>query len=122
MGAPRLGSILLGTADPDRLRRWYLEVFAPAQDEHGFLDFGGTAILIDPRDDVAGSTAEPGRYVLNFHVDDAAATAAHLDALGVTWLARPEQRRDGVFGTVLDPDGNYVQIIELSAAYLASRR
>ncbi|MBM7774547.1 putative enzyme related to lactoylglutathione lyase [Actinokineospora baliensis] len=122
MGAPRLGSILLGSADPDRLRQWYRDAFAPAEDEHGFLDFGETAILIDPRDDVTAANPQPGRYVLNFHVDDAAATAAHLDTLGVTWLVRPQSRPDGIFGTLVDPDGNYLQIIELSAAYLASRR
>jgi hypothetical protein len=71
-------------------------------------------VLIDERSDVSASNPEPGRVILNFHVADARATAQHLDTLGVTWLSRVERRRDGMFGTLIDPDGNYVQIIELS--------
>ena len=38
--------------------------------------------------------------------------------MGVTWLAPPEYREQAGawFGTVVDPDGNYVQIIELTPA------
>jgi predicted enzyme related to lactoylglutathione lyase len=56
--------------------------------------------------------------ILNFHVDDARAIAAHLNTLGVTWLVEPERREAGWFGTLVDPDGNYIQIIELAPEYL----
>jgi hypothetical protein len=56
--------------------------------------------------------------VLNFHVDDARATAAHLDTLGVTWLVPVEERENGLFGTLTDPDGNILQIIQLTEEYL----
>jgi hypothetical protein len=41
--------------------------------------------------------------------------------LGVTWLTELEYRRpeEAWFGTVINPDGNYVQIIELTEAYWA---
>lgn len=57
--------------------------------------------------------------IINAHVDDARATARHLDCLGVTWLAEAGYREPaGTWsGTVLDPDGNYVQRIELTDAY-----
>lgn len=122
MSAPVLGSILLGSADPRRLKDWYLAAFSPKEDQHGFLDFGGVSVLIDGRDDVAARNPNPGRVVFNFHVSDAAAVAAHLTELGAPWVAPVERRRDGLFGTVADPDGNYVQIIELSEEYLMSRR
>ena len=121
MAAPALGSILLGTTHPVRLRNWYAAAFAGGDDD-GFTEvsptlfacrFGGTSLLIDGRCDVAGSNPDPGRVVLNFHVDDARATAERLDALGVTWLVELEERDGGLFGTLVDPDGNYVQIIEL---------
>jgi hypothetical protein len=115
----RLGSILLGSTDPDKLRAWYRAALSPAEVPDGFLDFGGVRVLIDGRSDVSTSNPEPGRVILNFHVADARATAEHLDRLGVTWLSRVERRRDGMFGTLIDPDGNYVQIIELSAEYFA---
>jgi hypothetical protein len=115
----QLGSILLGSADPDRLRAWYRFALGAAEVPDGFLDFGGMRVMIDERSDVSTSNPEPGRVILNFHVADARATAQHLDRLGVTWLSRVEQRGGGMFGTLLDPDGNYIQIIQLSAEYLA---
>ena len=54
-----------------------------------------------------------------FSVDDARATAARIDGLGATWLAALEDRDGSLFGTAIDPDGNYVQIIELSQAHKA---
>jgi predicted enzyme related to lactoylglutathione lyase len=121
MAAPPLGSILLGTTDARRLRDWYAAAFAP--DGAGFSEvsptmfagnFGDVGLLIDGRDDVADANPEPGRVILNFHVDDARAIAEHLNAVGVTWLVELEQRDGGLFGTLVDPDGNYVQIIQLA--------
>jgi len=123
---PTLGSILLGTADPDRLRDWYAAALAPGEAGGGFTEvtptmfagtFGDTSLLIDGRSDVAGKNPEPGRVVLNFHVDDARAVAKHLDSLGVTWLVELEEREGGFVGTLVDPDGNYVQIIEVSEGH-----
>lgn len=110
----QLGSILLGSTDPGQLRAWYLAALSPAEGPDGFLDFGGVRMLIDGRSDVSAANPEPGRVILNFHVADARATAEHLDRLGVTWLSRVERRGANLFGTLIDPDGNYVQIIELA--------
>ncbi|HYU38730.1 MAG TPA: VOC family protein [Acidimicrobiia bacterium] len=120
MAAPPLGSILLGTTNPQRLRDWYAAALGP--EGGGFTEvsptmfagnFGDVGLLIDGRDDVADKNPEPGRVILNFHVQNARATAARLDDLGVTWLVEPEEREGGVFGTLVDPDGNFIQIIEL---------
>jgi predicted enzyme related to lactoylglutathione lyase len=119
MAVPPLGSILLGTSDARRLRDWYTAAFAP--EGEGFNEvspsmfagtFGDVGLLIDGRDDVADRNPEPGRVILNFHVEDARATATRLDELGVTWVVEPEERAEGVFGTLVDPDGNFIQIIE----------
>jgi predicted enzyme related to lactoylglutathione lyase len=120
MATPPLGSILLGTTDARRLRDWYAAAFVP--DGAGFSEvsptmfagsFGDVGLLIDGRDDVSDRNPEPGRVILNFHVEDVRATAARLEGLGVTWLVAPEEREGGVFATLVDPDGNFVQIIEL---------
>jgi catechol 2,3-dioxygenase-like lactoylglutathione lyase family enzyme len=122
MRTPALGSILLASTDPDRLRAWYERVFVVRPNPDGFLELGGVAILIDQRDDVADRTSEPGRVILNFHVEDARAAAARLDTLGdVRWIAALEQRGDAWFAALEDPDGNCVQIIELTDAYWAAR-
>src|SRR4051794_8904501 len=124
MSAPILASLLLGTTDPERLRRWYVDVLGAEPDADGFLHFGPVAVLIDGRDDVDVRTAEPGRVVLNYTVPDIAATARSLDAHGVRWVSDVEYREQGGawFGTVEDPDGNYVQLIQLTHDYWTQRR
>ena len=123
MTTPPLGSILLGSTDPDRLRAWYQEAFDVKPNErNGFLTFGSVGILIDGRTDVAATNPEPGRVILNFHVDDARAAVDRLTAAGATWLVELEERAPtGWFATAVDPDGNYLQIIELSPEYLANQ-
>ena len=117
MKTPTLGSILLGSPDPQRLQDWYCAAFNCTPNRFGFLDFGTTEVLIDGRTDIGPVNREPGRFILNFHVDDARSAAAHLDTMGVSWLVPVEMRRDGLFGTLIDPDGNYVQIIQLNEGY-----
>jgi predicted enzyme related to lactoylglutathione lyase len=117
MTRSRLNSMLLASSDPERLHAWYAAAFEPDQDTktdgYRLLTFGGFTILIDRRDDVTGSNPEPGRVILNFDVADARAVAGRLDGMGVTWKAELEEREPGLFATAIDPDGNYVQIIQL---------
>lgn len=115
-------SILLASADPDRLRRWYVEAFDVQPDPDGFLDLG-PGVLIDGRDDVDPVTAEPGRVILNHHVPDIHASAARLDALEAPWVSPVEYRDAGLwFGTVEDPDRNYVQLIQTTPDYWVLKR
>jgi predicted enzyme related to lactoylglutathione lyase len=127
MAAPPLGSILLGTTNPRRLRDWYAAALGPEGGPFNEVtptmfaaSFGDVGLLIDGRDDVTDKNPEPGRVILNFHVDDARATAARLNDQGVTWLVQLEDRDGGLFGTLVDPDGNYVQIIELTEGSTSS--
>ena len=118
-----LSSMLLGSTDPDRLRDWYRRAFQPAAViEDVGLDFGDLALLVERRDDVSATNPEPGRFVVNFHVDDVQAIARHLDSMGVTWLVEVEEREPGWFGTLLDPDGNYVQVIQFKPGALGDDR
>ncbi|MGI5284992.1 VOC family protein [Nonomuraea polychroma] len=113
-----VGSLLLASTDPARLRTWYVTALEPESDTdvngYGVLKFGEFFLFIDSRDDVADKNPEPGRVILNFDVDDARAVAARMEGAGVTWLAELEDRDGSLFATAIDPDGNYVQIIQLS--------
>jgi predicted enzyme related to lactoylglutathione lyase len=113
-----LGSLLLASTDPARLRAWYVTALEPESETdvngYGVLKFGEFFLFIDSRDDVADKNPEPGRVILNFDVDDARAVAARMERAGVTWLAELEDRDGSLFATAIDPDGNYVQIIQLS--------
>lgn len=108
----RLGSILLGTTHAAELRDWYRQVLAPKYNGEGPIDIGGFLLVIEQRDDVNAKNNEPGRMILNFHVDDFDAIEAQLQAAGVEWLAPVADRPSGRFGTFVDPDGNYLQIIQ----------
>lgn len=108
------GSILLGTTRPAELRDWYRKALAPDHTGDGPIDLGGFLLVIDQRDDVAAKNEEPGRMILNFHVDDIDAVEARLRAAGVEWVAPVGERPSGRFGTFADPDGNYLQIIQFT--------
>ncbi len=124
MKRPSLDSVLLASTNPERLRAWYVAALSPEEDSkvdgYRVLKFGGFHVLIDSRSDVADKNPEPGRVILNFDVDDARAIAARLDEMGAEWLAELEDRDGSLFGTVIDPDGNYVQIIQLSEEHRAA--
>jgi predicted enzyme related to lactoylglutathione lyase len=83
-------------------------------DPYRILRYGGVHLLIDSRADVGEKNPEPGRVILNFDVADARSVAARMNELGTTWLAEVEDRDGSLFATAIDPDGNYVQIIQLS--------
>jgi predicted enzyme related to lactoylglutathione lyase len=109
--------MLLASSDPERLHAWYATALEPEHDTrtngYRLLTFGGFTILVDRRDDVSGANPEPGRAILNFEVTDARAVVRRLDGMGVAWKAGLEEREAGLFATAVDPDGNYVQIIQL---------
>ena len=113
-----LGGLLLSSTQPERLGEWYVAALAPDEDtkveQYRILGFAGVHVLIDSRDDVSETNPEPGRLILNFDVPDARAAVARIDALGSPWLAPLEDRDGSLFATTVDPDGNYVQLIELS--------
>lgn len=108
----KLGSILLGTTRPDELKEWYRKALAPDYSGEGPINLGGFLLVVENRDDVDTKNHEPGRMILNFHVDDFDAVEAQLRAAGVEWLSPVADRPSGRFGTFSDPDGNYLQIIQ----------
>jgi predicted enzyme related to lactoylglutathione lyase len=118
MKRPVLGSLLLSSTDPERLSTWYVSVLDPEDktDVNGYqvLKFGEFFLFIDTRTDVADKNPEPGRVILNFDVEDARAVVTRMEQAGVRWLAELEDRDGSLFATAIDPDGNYIQIIELS--------
>lgn len=112
MTALRLGSVLLGSANAADLRAWYIRTFAPDHEGGGPINLGGTLLQFDQRDDVDDTNKEPGRAILNLHVDDFDAAEAQLRAAGVELLFPAADRPVGRFGTFADPDGNYLQIVQ----------
>lgn len=118
MGQPKLDSMLLASRRPEALAAWYQAVFSPDEveevDGYRVLTFGGFHMLIDSRDDVADTNPDPARVIFNFDVADAREVVERMEEAGTTWTAELEDRGGSLFATGCDPDGNLVQIIELS--------
>lgn len=112
--------MLLSSADPRRLAEWYATAFeatvatTPGEQGYRIVGLDGFHLMFDRRDDVTGPNANGARAILNVEVDDPAATARRLDELGATWVSPLEDRDGNQFGTVADPDGNWLQILCLS--------
>ena len=111
MTVASLGLVLVGSADPARLSAWYAAAFGVCPDDRGVLDFGPIQVLIDKRD-VAARAVEPARLILTFGVADMAATEARLIDHEVTWVREVQDTPIGKIGTLVDPDGNYVQVMQ----------
>jgi predicted enzyme related to lactoylglutathione lyase len=110
----QLDSIVISPTDPDRLRGWYANVLDTTIDDQGLLIVGEQRLLFFPHDEISGPAQEPARIMINMRVDDADAAAQDLERLGVTWVRPLDDTPFGRIGTVADPDGNYLQIVQLS--------
>jgi predicted enzyme related to lactoylglutathione lyase len=114
MTAP-IGSLLLGSSNVEEMRDWYQKAFGVKQNDMGAFEFGPVQYFIETHSEVSGPTKEPARIIINLDVDDARAMETNLNELGVKWIRPVEQENFGLIGTVADPDGNYVQIIQWGA-------
>ncbi len=117
MSVPSLGSVMLGSSNVEAMKSWYRTCFPDAtENEMGAFQFGGAQLFIEAHTDVSGPTKEPARSILNLDVADCRAIEAHLKQHGAHWVRPVEQMPFGLIGTVSDPDGNYVQIIQWGAS------
>lgn len=115
----QIDSFLLNiTSDqPDALRDWYRDVLQlPELEGMPAFDAGGTMVSIDSHSEVHGKAAEPACMLLNLIVPDLATEHERLLAAGVECLREPAREEwGGLITTFLDPDGNYVQLVQMPA-------
>jgi predicted enzyme related to lactoylglutathione lyase len=121
MAAPSMGSLLLGSSRADDMKTWYRRAFGLEENAMGAFEFGPVQLFIEPHSEVSGPTLEPARSIINLDVEDAEALAEHLRQLDTKFVRDVEQEPFGLIGTVTDPDGNYVQIIQWGATPEAHR-
>ncbi len=113
--APPIGSLLVGSSNVDTMKDWYRRAFDVTENEMGAFEFGTVQFFVEEHSEVSGPAKEPARVVINLNVDDCRSIERHLEGMGVTWVRKVEQMPFGLIGTVADPDGNYVQIIQWGA-------
>lgn len=108
--------ININSEDPQRLTAFYRDVVGlPAAPDMGetALMMGPTPFVIDGHSEIHGPSKEPARYLINMMVDDLAAEQERIESQGVTFIRKAGREFwGGVISTFLDPDGNYIQIME----------
>jgi hypothetical protein len=112
MDTPPLGSLLIGSPDVAAMKSWYTDVLVAKENEMGALTFGPIMLFIEEHSEVSGRAKDAPRIILDLDVTDVREWEKHLDSKEVTWVRRVEQTPNGLIGTVEDPDGNYVQVIQ----------
>jgi predicted enzyme related to lactoylglutathione lyase len=110
-----IGSLLVGSSNVEAMKEWYRNAFGAKENEMGAFELGPVQFFVEEHSEVSGNTKEPARVIINLDTDDCRAVEARLRELGVTWVREVEQMPFGLIGTVSDPDGNYVQIIQWGA-------
>jgi predicted enzyme related to lactoylglutathione lyase len=108
--------INLTSEDPERLKGFYQNVVGlqlnPDMGDSAF-HAGGATLGIDGHSDTKGTAKEPQRVLLDLFVDDLAVEQERLEGLGVKFIRTAgKEYWGGIISTMLDPDGNYVQLIE----------
>ncbi len=111
-----LSSILIGSADPQRLADYYRGLFGePEWEDGGYTGWrlGSGAVMVGPHDQVGGQNREPGRIIWNIECPDVQGDFERLKAAGATVVREPYHPGEGDdvwIATLADPDGNYFQL------------
>ena len=112
-------TLMVGTGQIEAMTRFYgdtlrLERIARFRDPV-FAAAGGFIRLLD-HSDITGPTLEPARMQINLFVDDVAAEYARVVSANPSVRVHRKPEREswgGLVATLRDPDGNFVQLLEL---------
>ena len=109
-------SILIGSADPQRLVDYYTKVLGqPAMSEGGYTGWtvGSGWVTVGPHDEVSGQNAQPGRLIWNIETPDVEGEFARMRDAGAIVIREPYgfEGTDGKVATLADPDDNYFQLM-----------
>ena len=105
----------------DAMARFYRDQLGltPRTSKADFINFdwGGVRLSVSVHDRVIGTSKDPFRIMINLAVDDVRAVHARLTSAGVVFI-RPPETEDwgGQVASLLDPDGNLVQLFQLPPA------
>ncbi len=112
-------TLMIGTEQPAALARFYGDLLGLPRVERfadPVFEAAGGFIRILGHSEIAGPTREPARLQINLFVDNVAAEFARvLAADGSIDVHRAPARESwgGQVATLRDPDGNFVQLLEM---------
>lgn len=112
-------SILIGSADPQRLIDYYTKLFGePAFADGGYTGWqiGSGWVTVGPHDQVTGRNAQPGRLIWNIETADVRSEFERMRAAGAIVVREPytmaeDPNDSGYIATLADPDDNYFQLM-----------
>ncbi|MGB4862655.1 MAG: VOC family protein [Tepidiformaceae bacterium] len=107
---------------PNDLYNFYRDVVAlPAAPEYRrAVRAAGAVIVFSSHSGVRGGAREPLRQFTSLSVEDISAEQARIEAQGVSFIQRKGcDERGGIVSTFLDPDGNYVQLLQNNERVMA---
>ena len=110
-------SILIGSADPDRLVEYYTKLFGePAMSDGGYTGWqlGSGFVTVGPHSEVSGKNPQPGRLIWNVETADVKGEFERMKAAGAIVVREPytfEGYPDSWIATLADPDDNYFQLM-----------
>lgn len=110
-------SILIGSADPDRLVEYYTKVFGePAMSDGGYTGWqlGSGFVTVGPHSEVSGKNPQPGRLIWNIETANVKGEFERMKAAGAIVVREPytfEGYPNSWIATLADPDDNYFQLM-----------
>jgi predicted enzyme related to lactoylglutathione lyase len=110
-------SLLIGSAEPQRLVDYYTKLFGePGMAEGGYTGWliGTGFVTVGPHSEVSGSNSQPGRLIWNIETADVQGEFDRMKAAGAIVVAEPygfEGAPGSSIATLADPDGNYFQLM-----------
>ena len=112
-------TIMVGTDQPEAMARFYGETLGLARiarfRDPVFAAAGGYIRILD-HSAISGPAREPARMQINLFVDDVRAEYERARSAEPTLRVHRAPQREtwgGLVTTLLDPDGNFVQLLEL---------
>ena len=117
--ALKIHSVMIGTDDLPRLAAFYRDVIGlkPEMEDGNFVVFqgeGGAQLALGVHSEVKGRAKDPDRVIVDFQVGDCQAEYERLKAKGAEFTRPPSQDEGFIVATFLDPDGNTLQLFQIT--------
>jgi len=110
-------SVLIHTEDLKNLAPFYRDIigFKPTMEGEDFAVFeaGAAQLALGVHSEVNGRSKDPNRVMVDLEVDDCKAEYDRLKAKGVEFIREPSLDEGFVVATLLDPDGNTLQLFQV---------
>jgi len=112
-----LNSVMIGSTQPQVMVEFYEKVFGKPADmvdqDNGFWGWqlGSVYLGILNHSEMVGSAKDAGRIMINFETPEVKEEFRRILSFGAKAAHPPYEMGQGWVATLIDPDGNYFQLI-----------